>query len=115
LTYDYILATREFGVNMSTDTQAGMVWLAGNHSGRDLQKLLDERFAGQTYAAERIKPMMIHGCVLNAECVVFQTFELGEYTAFVGEALVARTNPDAIPLFYTRGKYFRMGEQLPKS
>ena len=114
LTHAYITETKEFGVNMCADTQASLSNFVGNVSGRDVDKLADPCFAGLLYAATHIKPPLIRGCVLNAECVVEAIFPMGEYTGFLGLSLAATVDAEAKPLFYHKRKYFQLGAQIPK-
>jgi flavin reductase (DIM6/NTAB) family NADH-FMN oxidoreductase RutF len=114
LTHEYITETREFGVNMCADTQASLSHFVGDVSGRDMDKLSDADFRGLVYPATHIKSPLIRGCVLNAECTLEETFQLGEYTAFVGLSLATTVSDEAQPLFYHKGRYFQIGAQIPK-
>lgn len=111
LTHELITASGEFGVNLCADDQSEMVTLAGRNSGRDLAKLDHEQFAGRTYPGARIKAPMLRGCVLNLECVVERTVEIGGYTAFIGKAVAGRANPRARPLLYFQSRFFQMGDE----
>ena len=114
LTYELITASGEFGVNLCSEQQAALSSYAGNVSGRNGSKLAAPVFAGQTYSAKRIQVPMISGCVLNLECVVEQTVELGDHTGFVGRVVAARINRRLRPLLYHQGKYFQLSETLTK-
>jgi flavin reductase (DIM6/NTAB) family NADH-FMN oxidoreductase RutF len=115
LTHSYITESREFGVNLCADTQASLSNFVGNVSGRDVDKLSESCFAGLVYASTQIKPPLIRGCILNAECVVEEIFQMGKYTGFLGLSLATTVVPEAKPLFYHRGKYFQLGAQIPKT
>lgn len=115
LTHELITQSGEFGVNLCSQSQAALSAYAGNVSGRAGPKLEHELFEGLLYPAKRIGAPMVRGCVLNAECVVEQTIEIGNHTAFVGRAVAARLNPKLLPLLYHQGTYFGLGEQLRKS
>ena len=114
LTHSYITESKEFGVSLCADTQASLANFAGNVSGRDVDKLSAPFFAGLVYASTHIKPPLIRGCILNAECVVEEMFQMGEYTGFLGLSLATTVDPEAKPLFYHRRKYFQLGTQIPK-
>ena len=114
LTHAYITESKEFGVNLCADTQASLSNFVGNISGRDVDKLSESYFAGLVYASTHIKPPLIRGCILNAECVVEEMFQMGEYTGFLGLSLATTVDTEAKPLFYHRGKYFQLGAQIPK-
>jgi len=113
-THQLVLSSGEFGVNLCSETQAALANFAGNISGRDCDKLSDPLFAGRLYPATHIKAPMIQGCILNAECVVEQTIELEDYTAVIGRALISRFDPNLKPLLYHQGKFFRLGDRIPK-
>ena len=114
LTHTYIMETKEFGVSLCADTQASLSHFAGDVSGRDIDKLSDACFEGLVYASTHIKPPLIRGCILNAECVVEEIFPMGEYTGFLGLSLATTVDAEAKPLFYHKGKYFQLGAQIPK-
>ena len=66
------------------------------------------------YAAEKIRAPMISWCSLNVECRLVSTYPSGSHTAFIGEAIWEKYEPNSEPLIYHDGKYFRLGTQLPK-
>ena len=115
LTHEYISQSKEFGINLCAMEQAHLAHYAGNISGHKADKFSHPVFADQTYPGTQIKAPMIKGCLLNAECILEETKEFGDYTGFVGRALTTRVNQKLRPLFYTRSKYFFMGNQAPKS
>jgi flavin reductase (DIM6/NTAB) family NADH-FMN oxidoreductase RutF len=114
-THHLIMESGEFGVNLASDTQAALSKLAGNVTGRQVQKFHDPLFQGQFYASRQIKAPMIRNCVLNAECIVERSIEVGRYTAFIGRAVVKQANSELKPLLYHQGRYFTLGEYIPKS
>lgn len=114
LTHELITAGGEFGVNFCSDQQAGLASYGGNASGHQEAKLTNPRFAEQIYAASKIKPPMLRGCILNVECVVEQSIVIGDYTAFIGRAVAGRANAKLKPLLYHQGKFFHLGEQISK-
>jgi flavin reductase (DIM6/NTAB) family NADH-FMN oxidoreductase RutF len=114
LTNELIRARGEFGVNLCSDQQASLSNFVGNISGREIDKLASPLFSERVYPATRINVPMIRGCFLNAECVVEQTIEIGESTAFIGRALAVRINRKLRPLLYHQGMYFHLGEQIAK-
>jgi flavin reductase (DIM6/NTAB) family NADH-FMN oxidoreductase RutF len=113
-THELITESGEFGVNLCSADQAAMSSYAGNTSGRDGRKLDAKIFAGCQYPAKKIKAPMLRGCVLNLECVVDQTFEIGDHTAFIGRAVAGRRSNGRQPLLYHQGRYFRLGEPVQR-
>jgi len=113
-THELITASGQFGVNLCAAGQAGLSHLAGSISGRDGAKLAAPEFDGRTYPARRISVPMLRGCVLNAECVVEQTVEIGTHTGFVGRAVATHVYPGLRPLIYHQGRYFELGGLVAK-
>lgn len=113
-THQLISESGQFGVNIVSADQAGIVNAVGRSSGWQGPKLQSPALAGQTYPAKKIKVPMLRGCVLNIECVVERTIPMGDYTGFVGRAVAGRANSVATPLIYFQGRYFRMGDLIPK-
>jgi len=62
----------------------------------------------------KITAPMIEGCTLNVECRLVDTNKLGDHTMFLGEAIWAKWDPTLKPLIYRDGKYWHLGEQVPK-
>lgn len=114
-THELISAGGEFGVNVCSDEQASLASYAGNSHGREVLKLDDPLFAGKVYTGKRIGVPMLRGCVLNLECVVESTVEIGEHTGFVGRAVAGLANRSKQPLLYSRGRFFRLGELLTRT
>lgn len=114
LSHELIVASGEFGVNLSSVDQASLSHFAGSNHGRDVPKLEQPIFAGKVYPAKKIKAPMLRGCLLSLECVVEQTVEIGRHTGFIGRAVAGRVNRDVAPLLYHQGQYFRLGEVIPK-
>ncbi|MBI3287545.1 MAG: flavin reductase [Chloroflexi bacterium] len=111
-THQLIQASGEFGLNFCSDQQAHLAHIAGSYSLHDVNKWELADFP--THPAQRIRAPMIQGCILNAECRVVARYELGDHDLFVGEALWARYDPKQRPLLYHRGKYWKLGEGIPK-
>lgn len=114
LTHTFIMDSREFGVNICSDQQSQLAHFAGNVSGRVTDKLAHPLFQDILATPSRIKAPMIKGCVLSAECVVEQTLDMHEYTAFVGRAVAVRLNAKEKPLIFHKGRFAHFGTWLPK-
>jgi flavin reductase (DIM6/NTAB) family NADH-FMN oxidoreductase RutF len=115
LTHEYILQSKEFGINLCSMEQAHLASYAGRTTGHKEHKFSHPVFEGQFYTATHIKAPMIEGCVVNAECVLEETIELDEYTGFIGRAVSSRVDQKQRPLIYTRSKYFFLGNQIQKT
>jgi len=104
VTYENIMQTREFGVNMSTDQQASLVNISGGYSRKEIDKL-SVRNLFKLYRAHYIKAPMIRDCVINAECKVVKHYNIGDHTAVIGKVVHARYDKTKSPLIYHRGMY----------
>lgn len=110
LTHEYILQSKEFGVNVCAEQQIALVRLAGNISGRDYDKMSDPLMTKVLTPAARIAPPMVRGSLLTLECVLEQTLNIHTHTAFIGRAVAARYTPQRRPLIYHQGRFARLGE-----
>jgi flavin reductase (DIM6/NTAB) family NADH-FMN oxidoreductase RutF len=110
-THDLLLEAGEFGLSFCSDAQAHLSHVSGSNSLHDVDKWELADFP--TYPATRIGARMIDHAVLNVECRTVGTHQLG-HTLFVGEAVWARYDPESSPLIFHGGKYYRVGEQVPK-
>jgi len=110
-TYDNIMQTREFGVNMSTDEQADLVNISGGYSRKEIDKLnVGDLF--KLYPGHHIKAPMIKGCIINAECKVVKYYNIGDHIAVIGEVVHAKYDKTKSPLIYHRGMYRVVGKKL---
>jgi len=109
-TYENIMETKEFGVNMSSDEQASLVNIAGGYSRKEIDKLNIKLF--NTYPARRIKAPLLKGCVINAECLLTSHYKIGDHVAVIGEVVDAKFDEKKAPLIYHRGMYRKIGKKL---
>lgn len=114
LTHDNISDTGEFGFSLCAENQTPLAHLAGSVTGRDHDKLSHPVFAPLIGESRSVRPPLIEGGVVTAECAVEQTIDLGEYTGFVGTALHTEIDPDRRPLLWHRSGYYTMGDRIPK-
>lgn len=113
LTHELIEASGEFGLSFCSDRQANLSHVSGSYSQHDVDKWTLADFP--TYPAHIISAPMIEGSLLNVECRVTGKHHLG-HTVFIGEAVWGRYESESTerPLIYHDGKYWRLGEQVPK-
>ncbi len=112
VTHEFIEKTGEFGLNFCSDQQAKLSHTAGSHSLRDINKWGLVHFP--IYAAKEIKAPMIEGCMLNVECKAINKIAFDDHALFIGEALWAKYAPEKKPIIYHKGKYWRLGVNVPK-
>lgn len=112
VTHDLIQRSGEFGLSFCSDEQATLSHVAGSYSLRDTDKWSLADFP--TYPAKTIAAPMIDDCLVNVECRLIATQELGDHTLFMGEATWARFDATKEPLLYSGGKYHVLGANIPK-
>ena len=81
--YDLILETKEFVVNIPDEDLVEKVDIAGFISGRDVDKF--EELGLTPVPASKVKVPLIDECPVNLECVLRQHFVLGSHGLFIGE------------------------------
>ena len=97
-TYENILKTKEFGVNMSSNEQDSLVNIAGGYSRKEIDKLNIGLF--DIYSARYIKVPMLKGCIINAECLLLNHYKIGDHIAVIGEVVDAKFDATRSPLVY---------------
>lgn len=112
LTSEYILKSKEFGLTFASDEQTGLSHLAGSHSGYDLDKIGTNKFTLKP--SKVIKAPLIEGGLVDLECKVNQIIDNEERYIIIGDVVNANYRDDKTPLIYHKGKYFKLGENLPK-
>ena len=114
-TTDNILKSKEFGLNLAADTQASLCSAAGNSTGKEVDKIsLLKELGGEFYTAKKINAPMLKGAAMNAECKLIKHENFGDHFAFIGEVLEISAEPTLSALLYHEGKFFKLGEQLPR-
>lgn len=114
VTYEHILASRAFGVNIAAVDQNVVTAVAGNDTGKELNKILLLKDLGVTfYPAETIDVLMVTGAAMNAECRLVKTVEIGDHPLLIGEVQKI-THANKEPLLYHQTKYFTLGAPIQK-
>jgi len=111
-THRAILEETEFGVSLCSEAMVRQANFAGSYSKHSMDKLSSELF--ELYPAQRIRAPLVRGAILNAECRLVATHEIGDHTAFVGEVVAATWDPEKRPLVLHRG-YRGLGERIAKA
>ena len=113
-TYDNIIKSKEFGVNLSAQGQNIIASVAGGSSGKNVNKIEAFKELGfNFFKAKKIKALMVEGAALNVECRLVNKVEAGDHVAFIGEAVEIHM-PDKKPLAYHGLKYWKLNETIPK-
>ncbi len=86
-THDLIAASGVLAINFLETSQLPLIWELGMHSGRDGDKL-----EGVSYTTGATGSPLLEGCYGFLDCRVVNAMDGGDMTAFLVEALAARTN-----------------------
>lgn len=113
-TFANIKESKEFGVNIAASDQNSLASIAGNNSGKTLDKIKVLEELGVTfYQADNIDTLMIKGAAMNAECKLIKFIDVGDHPLFIGEVLTM-SEAEKKPLIYNDGKYWNCGDQIKK-
>ena len=124
LTHDYIEATGEFVINMTTRELVRATDWVGVKSGRDVNKW--EAMGLSPFRSQFVAAPGIEQSPLCLECRVSQKLELGSHTMYVAEVLSTDIDSGLLDaqgrldiakadlIAYAHGEYFALGESLGK-
>ncbi len=115
LTHQNIVATGIFGVNLSSEKQADLMHVVADISGHYVNKLEDRRLRDWLYKAELIPVAMVIDSVMSIECELINSLDMDDHTGFIGQAVALKSNPHLKPLIYQQGRYFHVGDEIPRS
>ncbi|MBS3069071.1 flavin reductase [Candidatus Micrarchaeota archaeon] len=110
-----ISATKMFGVNIAASDQNVIASIAGNSTGREVDKIgLLTELGFEFYKGKKIECPMVKGAATNAECALLETKVLGDHTMFVGEVVEISSDGSKQPLVYQFGSFHELGWQMEK-
>jgi len=104
-THDLISKSRSFGLTILSDQQSKISELfAGKISG------VEDRFANlQTETLVTGSPLLVGGLAW-LDCHVVETFNAGNSTLFIAEAIAAQSAEDGLPLIYHNREYWSLSK-----
>ena len=115
-TYDNIIKSKEFGVNLSAQDHNVIASVAGGSSGKSVNKIEALKELGfKFFKAKKIKALMVEGAALNVECKLVNKIEVGDHVAFIGEAVEIYPITANEPLVYHGQKFWKFGANIPWS
>lgn len=122
--YNSLIETGEFVVNLTTEELVKACDFCGVRSGRDVDKF--EHLGLTPLAMEHVKAPGISESPVNIECEVVEVKELGSHSMFIANVLgvtvddkymdeTGKFNINSTGLvMYSHGEYFNMGDKLGK-
>ncbi len=120
--YHMIKETREFVVNLTTESLAYATDYCGVRSGRDVDKFQEMELTPEK--ASKVKAPMIKESPVNIECKVKEVLELGSHHMFLAEVVGVHVDENymneknkfelskAKPIVYSHGEYYGLGKVL---
>ena len=119
--YQPLVETREFTVNVPLASQAKIVDWCGVKSGRDVDKFSEQNLTART--GSQVAAPLVMECPLNLECKVKEIIKLGSHDMFIAEIVAVQVSEDFLTgsgrldlernggvLGYAHGHYFNLGE-----
>lgn len=122
--YQMLLDTKEFVINLTTKELAYATDYCGVKSGRDIDKFKEMGLTA--IPGVKTKAPMIAESPVNIECVVKQVIPLGTHDMFLAEVVAVHADEkymddkrrfhleNAEPIVYSHGSYFTTGECIGK-
>lgn len=115
-TFENIKATGVFGVSLAASEQNALANIAGNNTGREIDKIAALKELGFSFVkAREIDVLLVEGALAQFECRVINTVDAGDHVLVIGEVLYKHPlAKDKQPLVYHGLKFWKLGEALQK-
>lgn len=120
--YELIMESREFVVNIPSARLIRVTDYCGVVSGRDVDKFAAAKLTPGPSVS--VKPPIIMECPVNIECVVRQVLDLGVHTMFVAEIMAVQVSEHLLTpsgrlalekeglVAFSHGGYYVLGKKL---
>jgi flavin reductase (DIM6/NTAB) family NADH-FMN oxidoreductase RutF len=120
--YELIMESREFVVNIPSARLIRVTDYCGGVSGRDVDKFAAAKLTPGPSVS--VKPPIIMECPVNIECVVRQVLDLGVHTMFVAEIMAVQVSEHLLTpsgrlalekeglVAFSHGGYYVLGKKL---
>lgn len=97
--HQLISESREFNVAMIGEESEEVALFCGTKTAYDIDKFSEGRI--ETLKPSLVSAPLIKDALVNLECSLVQTFEVGDHTAFIGEVVASHTTNEGKPLIVT--------------
>lgn len=120
--YEIIKRTKEFVINLTTESMVKVVDYCGVKSGKDVNKFAITHLTPHT--GTYVKAPLVSESPVNIECKVVEIKPLGSHDLFIAEVVAVHVDETLLdqdnkfhlnssnPLCYSHGSYFGLGEAL---
>ncbi|MBI2651210.1 flavin reductase family protein [Candidatus Woesearchaeota archaeon] len=113
-THENITKTKEFGVNLAAHDQNVLSSVAGNYTGKEVDKIAVLKELGyKFFKASKINVLMVDAS-MNAECELIKKIVIGDHTTFIGEVVYLYPANNKEPLVYHAQKYWKLNTLVEK-
>ena len=108
-TYQLIEKSKEFAVNVISDTQLDLAKTFGSVHGQEVDKFQESGIS--TESATTIGAPLIAGCYANIECRVKSSLwdVEGNHAVYIAEIVGFRVNGNLSPTIWLNNRYFKVG------
>lgn len=120
--YDIIKNSKEFVINLTTESIAKATDFCGVRSGRDYDKFAEMGLTAEK--ASHVKAPLIKESPVNIECVLDRIVELGSHDMFIANVVAVNVDEaymnekgkfqlqKANPIVYSHGEYYGLGDLI---
>lgn len=120
--YEIISRTREFVINLTTESLVRATDYCGVKSGRDVNKFKEMNLTPEK--ASKVKAPMIKESPVNIECKITKILKLGTHDMFIAKVLAVNVDESYIdaknkfhldwakPICYSHGQYYSLKKSL---
>ena len=120
--YDFLIKTREFVINLPSANLVRAVDFCGVRSGKDIDKFNEMKLT--PVKAEKVSAPLISECPLHLECKITDQIDLGSHTMFIADIVGMDVAESCINqngkleiekcnlLAFAHGEYFTLGKKM---
>ena len=114
-TLENIKKTKEFGVSLVSEGQNIISSLAGNFSGKEIDKITALKKLGFKFTkAQKINAWLVAGSAIQFECKLVKALRPGDHTIFIGEVVRIKYDKIKTTLAFHDGQYWKMKTKVKK-
>ena len=100
-TYEFIMESKVFAINLLDAGQQALAKHFGTSSGRKVDKFKDV-----PYSTKRTGAPILKEAIAYLECDVVSTFAAGDHSLIVGHVIASETLKNVAPLIFRAEEYF---------
>ncbi len=97
--HDLIAQAKEFGVAVVGEKSEQMALFCGTKTAYEVDKLYEGNI--ETISPSLIDSPLIKEALVNLECKLVKSFDIGDHTAFIGEVVMTHLQYEGKPLIVT--------------